>query len=59
MDAPGCTPEHVLDLLRSVEARFAASGRTLTFSAFANDVPGDGSGTPAIDAALLAGAGAN
>ena len=25
MDAPGCTPEHVLDLLRSVEARFAAT----------------------------------
>lgn len=37
----------------------AASGRTLTFSAFANDVPGEGSGTAAIDAALLAIAAAN
>ena len=31
----------------------AASGRTLTFSAFANDVPGDASATAAIDAALI------
>ncbi|WCT74237.1 D-alanyl-D-alanine carboxypeptidase/D-alanyl-D-alanine-endopeptidase [Sphingomonas naphthae] len=30
-----------------------ASGRTLTFSAFANDVPEDGGATKAIDAALL------
>ena len=37
----------------------AASGRTLTFSAFANDVPGDGSATAAIDAALVAIAAAN
>jgi D-alanyl-D-alanine carboxypeptidase/D-alanyl-D-alanine-endopeptidase (penicillin-binding protein 4) len=31
-----------------------AHGRTLTFSAFANDVPGGGSATAALDAALLA-----
>lgn len=31
-----------------------ARGRTLTFSAFANDVPGGGSATAALDAALLA-----
>jgi len=37
----------------------AASGRTLTFSALANDMPGDASATPAIDAALLAVAAAN
>lgn len=37
----------------------AASGRRLTFSAFANDVPGDASATAAIDAALLAVAAAN
>lgn len=32
----------------------ARSGRTLTFAAFANDVPGDRSATAQIDAALLA-----
>jgi D-alanyl-D-alanine carboxypeptidase/D-alanyl-D-alanine-endopeptidase (penicillin-binding protein 4) len=32
----------------------AASGHVLTFSAFANDVPGDASATAAIDQALLA-----
>ncbi|WP_380786401.1 D-alanyl-D-alanine carboxypeptidase/D-alanyl-D-alanine-endopeptidase [Sphingomonas sp. R86521] len=32
----------------------AASGRTLTFSALANDMPGDSSATPAVDKALLA-----
>lgn len=37
----------------------AASGRTLTFSALANDMPGDGSATAAVDAALLAVAAAN
>ncbi|HEX8383394.1 MAG TPA: D-alanyl-D-alanine carboxypeptidase/D-alanyl-D-alanine-endopeptidase [Sphingomonas sp.] len=37
----------------------AASGRMLTFSALANDVPGDGSATAAIDAALVAVAAAN
>lgn len=37
----------------------AASGRTLTFSALANDMPGDGSATAAIDKALLAVAAAN
>jgi D-alanyl-D-alanine carboxypeptidase/D-alanyl-D-alanine-endopeptidase (penicillin-binding protein 4) len=31
-----------------------AKGRTLTFSAFANDVPGGGGATAALDAALLA-----
>lgn len=37
----------------------AASGRTLAFSAFANDVPGDASATGTLDAALLAVAAAN
>ena len=37
----------------------AASGRTLTFSALANDMPGDASATGAIDQALLAVAAAN
>ncbi len=37
----------------------AASGRELTFAAFANDVPGDKSATAALDAALLAIAAAN
>ncbi|MDR6116213.1 MULTISPECIES: D-alanyl-D-alanine carboxypeptidase/D-alanyl-D-alanine-endopeptidase [unclassified Sphingomonas] len=37
----------------------AASGRMLTFAAYANDMPGDMSATPAIDAALVAIAGAN
>ncbi|ODP37234.1 D-alanyl-D-alanine carboxypeptidase/D-alanyl-D-alanine endopeptidase [Sphingomonas turrisvirgatae] len=37
----------------------AKSGRTLTFAAFANDVPGDRSATPQMDAALLAVAVAN
>lgn len=37
----------------------AASGRTLTFSALANDMPGDGSATAAVDGALLAVAAAN
>lgn len=37
----------------------AASGRRLAFSMLANDVPGDASATPAIDAALLALAAAN
>lgn len=37
----------------------AASGRTLTFAAYANDMPGDASATPAIDAALVAIAAAN
>ena len=37
----------------------AASGRTLTFSALANDMPGDGSATAAVDKALLAIAAAN
>lgn len=37
----------------------AASGRTLTFSAYANDMPGDTSATAAIDAALVAIAAAN
>lgn len=32
----------------------AASGKVLTFAGFANDVPGDGSATGAIDQALLA-----
>lgn len=36
-----------------------ASGRTLIFSAYANDMPGDTSATAAIDAALLAIAAAN
>lgn len=35
------------------------SGKLLTFAAYANDVPGDASGTPMIDAALLAVAEAN
>lgn len=35
------------------------SGRLLTFAAYANDVPGDASGTPMIDTALLAVAEAN
>ncbi len=35
------------------------SGRLLTFAAYANDVPGDASGTPMIDAALVAIAEAN
>ena len=37
----------------------AASGRTLTFAAYANDMPGDASATKAIDAALVAIAAAN
>jgi serine-type D-Ala-D-Ala carboxypeptidase/endopeptidase (penicillin-binding protein 4) len=37
----------------------AASGRTLTFSALANDMPADASATRAIDQALLAVAAAN
>ncbi|MDQ1155919.1 D-alanyl-D-alanine carboxypeptidase/D-alanyl-D-alanine-endopeptidase (penicillin-binding protein 4) [Sphingomonas sp. SORGH_AS 950] len=37
----------------------AASGRMLTFAAYANDMPGDMSATLAIDAALVAIAGAN
>jgi D-alanyl-D-alanine carboxypeptidase/D-alanyl-D-alanine-endopeptidase (penicillin-binding protein 4) len=37
----------------------AASGRTLTFAAYANDMPQDASATKAIDAALLAVAAAN
>jgi D-alanyl-D-alanine carboxypeptidase/D-alanyl-D-alanine-endopeptidase (penicillin-binding protein 4) len=37
----------------------AASGRTLTFSALANDMPGDSSATAAVDKALLAIAAAN
>jgi len=37
----------------------AASGRTLTFAAYANDVPGGGSGAAALDRALLAVAAAN
>ncbi|KQS02986.1 penicillin-binding protein [Sphingomonas sp. Leaf357] len=37
----------------------AASGRTLTFSALANDMPGDTSATAAVDKALLAIAAAN
>ena len=37
----------------------AASGRTLVFSALANDMPGDASATAAIDRALLAVAAAN
>lgn len=37
----------------------AASGRTLIFSALANDMPGDASATKAVDAALLAIAAAN
>lgn len=37
----------------------AASGRTLTFSALANDMPGDASATSAIDRALLVIAAAN
>ncbi|WP_199743143.1 D-alanyl-D-alanine carboxypeptidase/D-alanyl-D-alanine endopeptidase [Sphingomonas ginsenosidivorax] len=37
----------------------AASGRTLTFSALANDMPGDASATAAVDKALLAVAAAN
>lgn len=37
----------------------AASGRMLTFSAYANDMPGDTSATAAIDAALVAIAAAN
>ncbi len=32
----------------------AKSGKLLTFAAYANDVPGDASGTPMIDAALVA-----
>lgn len=35
------------------------SGKMLTFAAYANDVPGDSSGTPMIDAALVAVAEAN
>lgn len=35
------------------------SGKLLSFAAYANDVPGDASGTPIIDAALLAVAEAN
>ena len=35
------------------------SGKLLTFAAYANDIPGDASGTPMIDAALLAIAEAN
>lgn len=37
----------------------AASGRTLLFAAYANDMPGDASATAAIDAALVAVAAAN
>lgn len=37
----------------------AASGRTLTFAAYANDMPGGASATGAIDAALVAIAAAN
>jgi len=37
----------------------AASGKTLIFSIFANDVPSDASASPAIDATLLAVAAAN
>ncbi len=37
----------------------AASGRTLTFSALANDMPADASATAAVDKALLAVAAAN
>ncbi len=37
----------------------AASGRTFTFAAYANDMPGDVSATAAIDAALVAIAAAN
>lgn len=37
----------------------AASGRTLTFAIYANDMPGDASARPAMDAALLAVAAAN
>lgn len=37
----------------------ATSGRTLTFSALANDMPGDASATAAVDKALLAVAAAN
>jgi D-alanyl-D-alanine carboxypeptidase/D-alanyl-D-alanine-endopeptidase (penicillin-binding protein 4) len=37
----------------------AASGRTFTFAAYANDMPGDASATAAIDAALVAVAAAN
>lgn len=37
----------------------AASGKTLTFAAYANDMPQDASATKAIDAALLAVAAAN
>ncbi len=37
----------------------AKSGKLLSFAAYANDVPGDASGTPMIDAALLAVAEAN
>ena len=37
----------------------AASGRTLTFSLIANDVPGDVGATGAMDAALVAIAAAN
>ena len=37
----------------------AASGRTLIFSAYANDMAGDASATAAIDAALVAVAAAN
>lgn len=37
----------------------AASGRTLTFAAYANDMPGGSSATAAIDAALVAIAAAN
>ena len=37
----------------------AASGQTLTFASYANDMPADGSATQAVDAALLAIAAAN
>jgi D-alanyl-D-alanine carboxypeptidase/D-alanyl-D-alanine-endopeptidase (penicillin-binding protein 4) len=37
----------------------AKSGKLLSFAAYANDVPGDASGTPMIDAALVAVAEAN
>jgi D-alanyl-D-alanine carboxypeptidase/D-alanyl-D-alanine-endopeptidase (penicillin-binding protein 4) len=37
----------------------AASGRTLIFSAYANDMAGDANATAAIDAALVAVAAAN
>jgi D-alanyl-D-alanine carboxypeptidase/D-alanyl-D-alanine-endopeptidase (penicillin-binding protein 4) len=37
----------------------AASGRTLTFAAYANDVPGGGSASAALDRALVAVAAAN